>query len=95
MTTYLHKCRGKRGIKEHGVLRNALRNIFILAHQMAMSMSLGSKKLAEIFLHTYKPHWKCFLTRGLKLENDSLNASITRWSDPSPDGHHLLTAERQ
>ena len=25
---------------------------------MALAMSLGSKKLAEIFLHTYKPHRK-------------------------------------
>ena len=30
-TTVLLFYRGKRGIKEHGVLRNAVRNIFILA----------------------------------------------------------------
>ena len=67
--------RGKRGIKERGVLRNAVRNIFILAQEMALAMSLGSKKLAEIFLHTYKPHWKLSdhhsLSHGISPETSS------------------------
>ena len=46
--------RGNRGIKERGPrgIKERSPDYFTLAQQMAMAMSLGSKKLAVKFLHT-------------------------------------------